>query len=131
MIDGHSRQEVVDSDGLKRIHKEIKQLRNDIEEEVNDGNEAAEKELRGKLESLLEQVRLMTYMGKPHDLNSCWNRWRPAINGTLNTAYSKLREDGLAPLAEHFCNCIHSEGKAYVYRPVPPLNWQFAKNSSQ
>lgn len=126
--DKRSVQPVIDETAKKEYHEKINELKRDCEEAIAAGNDSEVERIENEREAICKELeRTHNIHGKSRDMNSLGNKMRPAIFGTLKTAYEHLRKAPMTKIAEHFELSVGADGtgKAFSYSPADERpNWQ-------
>ena len=119
--DTQSWQPAFDGEALKRIGERLRQAKADLERAEMQNDTVEAEHCREEIEKLTRELSSSTGIGgKQRDLNNPLDKLRPKIEGTLTTAYEKLRgaNPSMKVLADHFENAIGAEIDSYIYSPA-------------
>jgi hypothetical protein len=128
-----SYQDVLDDEARRNYRERLRQAKSDLAQAETEGDHTTAVESRDEIEFVENELKSSTGIGlRQRNLNDTTKNWGPTIHGNLKTAYKKLRDGGLANLAEHFEAAISSESGAFIYRPAGmSIEWQFQKKVRQ
>ncbi len=125
---GHSEQNAITAEGKQKIKEELSDLDRGIEKAKRDNDYGELERLQRAKEELISSLkRDLGLGGKSRNLNNPADKLRPRIQGTLNTAYKKLRAYRMEKLADHFSKNIRADRVVFVYDPASAPPWSFEK----
>lgn len=130
--DPHSRQEMADQTTLKDVAAKLREAKSELERATasRDFDTIEVEHCRQEVEKWEDEVgKLLGIRGQVRDLNNPYDKKRPKIWGTINTAKKRLRTSGFSELADHLDGSIDSERAWFVYVPRlnPIPNWKTEK----
>lgn len=133
--DPHSRQDVADQDTLRDVAGKLREAKSELDRATASQNHDTidVEHCRQEVEKWEDELgKLLGLRGQVRDLNNPYDKKRPKIWGTINTAKKRLREFGHSELADHLDGSIDSERAWFVYVPKlnPIPNWKTEKKDA-
>lgn len=134
-VDPHSRQGIADQATLKDVAAKLREAKSELEcaTASQDRDTIDVAHCRQEVEKWEgELVKLLGLRGQVRDLNNPYDKKRPKIWGTIDTAKQRLRDSGHSELADHLDGSIESERAWFVYVPKlnPIPNWKTEKKDA-
>lgn len=105
--------DALDSVAVSVFNARLKRLRKDFDDTDDPAVQAEIDEEIQKLEEYIANARGLS--GRPRQIGSETEKWRPSIYRCLKTAYKRMRRSGLSKIAEHFELNVQSAGTEFQY----------------
>ena len=133
--DPHSRQGIADQAALKDVATKLREAKSELERAtaLPDRDTIDVEHCRQEVEKWEDELsKLLGLRGHVRDLNNPYDKKRPKIWGTINTAKQRLRDSGHSELADHLDGSIDSERAWFIYVPKlnPIPNWKSEKKDA-
>ena len=134
-VDPHSHQDIADQATLKDVAAKLRDAKSELERATasQDRDTIDVEHCRQEVEKWEGELgKLLGLRGQVRDLNNPYDKKRPKIWGTINTAKQRLRDFGHSELADHLDGSIESERAWFVYVPKlnPIPNWKTEKKDA-